>query len=113
MKKELVDKIVADVKRSKSDRFIELYNGGLEIKEISELFDVRYNHVYNVVSEYCRMEDVELRVKKKAKSGVGKEQIVSLLLSGMSVVDVCAELKIRTNYVYKIKKELKDSGQLK
>lgn len=106
-------KVLENGKLSKSDKMKALYNGGIEIKEIAELMEVRYNFVYNVISEYCRMEDVELRVKKKAKSGVGKEEIEKLLLKGLSVIEVCEELKIRSNYVYKIRKGLKESGKIK
>ena len=34
---------------SKSKAMIELYNGGLDIKQIAQAMDVRYNFVYNVI----------------------------------------------------------------
>ena len=43
---------------------VELYNQGLEIKEIAIAMDVRYNFVYNVISNHCRMNDVELRTNQ-------------------------------------------------
>ena len=61
-KKEITKILGSDV--SKSKKMIELYNGGVEIKEIATLMEVRYNFVYNVISNMCRMNDVELRTNK-------------------------------------------------
>jgi transposase len=87
-----------------------LYEGGLELKEIKEQMGVSSNFVYNVISEYCRMNDVELRVVKKVKSGVGKDEIEKLLLEGKEVVEISGMLKVRSNYIYKIRKELRTQG---
>ena len=60
-----IEAIVNNVNVSKSKRFIELYNIGLDIKEIASLFNVRYNFVYNVISNYTRINNIELRVKQR------------------------------------------------
>ena len=66
--KEEIGKIRDNNNLSKSKRMIEMYLGGLDIKEISIEMNVRYNFVYNVLSNYCRMNDLELRrVKRNSK----------------------------------------------
>lgn len=120
MDKKLLNKIgvICENKvSSKSSKMIELYDLGLELSEIFEVMNERgvyvsrSNFVYNVISEYCRLNDVELRVKKK--SGVKKEEIEKLLLEGNCVIEVCKMLKIKSNRVYKIRKEMEVKGLMK
>lgn len=114
--KKVMDKVIKDSGLSKSNKMIKLYDMGLELNEIFEELNKGgvsvsvKNFVYNVISEYCRLNDVELRVKKK--SSVGKAEIVKLLLEGKSVVDISKELKIYSNRIYKIRKELELSGKM-
>lgn len=104
MKQTEIKKILAG-DTSKSKKMVELYNGGLEIKQIAELMSVRYNFVYNVVSNYCRMNEVELRTNKD-NSNSKKVQIEKLFREGKSNTEIAAELKTNYNYVYKITKSL-------
>ena len=90
---------------SKSKAMVELYNAGCEIKEIAEAMQVRYNFVYNVVSNYCRMNEVELRTNKE-NSNSKKARIAELFAQGKSNTEIAKELKTNYNYVYKITKEL-------
>ena len=90
---------------SKSKAIIELYNEGLEIKQIAQAMDVRYNFVYNVVSNYCRMNDVELRTNKE-NGNSKKVKIEELFKQGKSNTEIAKELKTNYNYVYKITKAL-------
>ena len=90
---------------SKSKAMIELYNDGLEIKEIATAMDVRYNFVYNVISNFCRMNDVELRTNKTSSSSK-KAMIEELFKQGKSNTEISKELKTNYNYVYKITKQL-------
>ena len=90
---------------SKSKAMIELYNEGLEIKEIATAMDVRYNFVYNVISNFCRMNDVELRTNKTSSSSK-KVMIEELFKQGKSNTEIAKELKTNYNYVYKITKAL-------
>lgn len=100
--KEEIGKIRDNNDLSKSKRMIELYLGGLEIKEISVEMGVRYNFVYNVLSNYCRMNDLELRrVKRNSK----KDDIVRMIDEGMNNVEISSELKCSYNYVYGVRKE--------
>ena len=90
---------------SKSKAMIELYNGGLEIKEIATAMDVRYNFVYNVISNHCRMNDIELRTNKGNENSK-KVMIEKLFKEGKTNVEISKELKTNYNYVYKITKQL-------
>lgn len=100
-----INNIINDETLSKSKKFILLYNENLEIKEISSLFNVRYNFVYNVISNYCRMNDIELRTN--TSSGSSKKQlIIEMFNSGKSNTEISKELKTNYNYVYKITKEI-------
>ena len=73
MTKNAIEKILK-AEGSKSSKMKELYNGGLEIKEIATLLNVRYNFVYNVISNECRVNDIELRTNK---SRGGKKEAMS------------------------------------
>lgn len=101
---ETINKIVNDGSLSKSKKFIKLYDLGLEIKEISVIFGVKYNFVYNVISNYCRMNELELRTNN-LKENSKKQLIIDLFNAGRSNVEIAKELKTNYNYVYKIVKE--------
>ena len=105
-KKEITKILGSDV--SKSKKMIELYNGGVEIKEIATLMEVRYNFVYNVISNMCRMNDVELRTNKDNENSK-KSLIIKLFNEGKSNTEIAKELKTNYNYVYKITKEVLQS----
>ena len=104
MTKNAMNKVIEGAV-SKSKAMVELYNAGCEIKEIAEAMQVRYNFVYNVVSNYCRMNDVELRTNKE-NGNSKKAMIAKLFKEGKSNTEIAKELKTNYNYVYKITKEL-------
>ena len=89
---------------SKSAQMVEMYNKGMEIKDIATKMGVRYNFVYNVVSNHCRVNDVELRTSKK--SGEKKDQVIAMLKDGKTPIEISKKLKTNVNYVYKIRKEM-------
>ena len=89
---------------SKSKKMVALYNEGMEIKEIATLMEVRYNFVYNVISNMCRMHDIELRTNKD-NGNSKKALIISMFNEGKSNTEIAKELKTNYNYVYKITKE--------
>ena len=103
--KETINKILNDTTLSKSKKFIKLYNDGMEIKEIASLCNVRYNFVYNVISNHCRMNDIELRTNKGNENSK-KVMIEELFKQGKTNVEISKELKTNYNYVYKITKRL-------
>lgn len=104
MTKNAMKKVIEGA-ASKSKAMIELYNNGCEIKEIADAMQVRYNFVYNVVSNYCRMNEVELRTNRE-NGNSKKAQIAELFAQGKSNTEIAKELKTNYNYVYKITKEL-------
>lgn len=100
MEKSAIKKIVEqDI--SKSQKMIQLYNGGLEIKEVAAIMGTRYNFVYNVVSNYCRMNDLSMRVVEKENK---KATIIALIEAGKSNVEISAETKCCYNYVFGVRK---------
>lgn len=104
MKQTEINNIINNA-TSKSKAMISLYNEGLEIKQIAEAMGVRYNFVYNVISNYCRMNEVELRTNKV--NGSSKKVLIEQLFKeGKSNTEIAKELKTNYNYVYKITKAL-------
>lgn len=91
---------------SKSSRMKQLFDLGLSIKEIATAMDVRYNFAYNVVSNYCMTEGIEL---VKNKRGGKKEQIIKLYEEGKSNKEIAIELKTNYNYVYSVLKPVKQA----
>ena len=104
MKNNEIQKIINNAS-SKSQAMVELYNQGLEIKQIANAMDVRYNFVYNVISNHCRMNDIELRTNKNNENSK-KAIIEKLFHEGKTNVEIAKELKTNYNYVYKITKGL-------
>ena len=95
---------------SKSQRMIQLYNGGLEIKEVAAIMGTRYNFVYNVVSNYCRMNDIPMRVVVKENK---KAAIIELIEAGKTNVEISAEIKCCYNYVFNVRKAYEKEKQAK
>lgn len=102
--KTTVTKIVNNEALSKSARMKELFNLGLEVKEIATLMGVRYNFVYNVVSNYCLTEGLQLETTKKESK---KDDIIRLYLEGKSNKEISIELKTNYNYVFNTLKKYK------
>ena len=105
MKQNEIQKIINDATLSKSQKFIKLYNDGMEIKEIASLCNVRYNFVYNVISNHCRMNEIELRTNKTNENSK-KVMIEKLFKEGKTNIEISKELKTNYNYVYKVTKAL-------
>lgn len=104
--KAQVDKVVAQEELSKSARMKQLFDLGLSVKEIAEAMRVRYNFAYNVVSNYCMQEGIEI---EKQKRGGKKEEIIRLYKEGKSNKEIAIELKTNYNYVYNVLKPIKQA----
>lgn len=98
---ELVMSIV-DGTGSKSSKMKELYELGFPVKEIAVMMGVRYNFVYNVISNQCLMSGVEIR---KSSTTSKKDIVWKMLDEGKTVKEICVDLKTNINYVYKLRKE--------
>jgi transposase-like protein len=89
---------------SKSAKMKLLFDGGLEIKEIASIMLVRYNFVYNVISNYVNMNEIELETVLKDNK---KEKIIELYLDNKSNKDIAISLKTNYNYVFNVIKNYK------
>lgn len=98
---EATKKVLASDK-SKSGKMKDLFNLGLELKEIASLMEVRYNFVYNVVQNMVIVEGVEVENTRMASK---KDAVWGLLDTGKTVKEIAIELKTNYNYIYKLKKE--------
>ena len=97
-----VDAIMNQEGLSKSGKMKELFRLGLEIKEIADIVGVRYNFVYNVVSNMVIVEGIEVEQTKQASK---KDAVWALLDQGKTAKEIAVELKTNYNYVYKLRKE--------
>lgn len=88
---------------SKSKKMLDLYNEGLQVGEIAKLMGVRYNFVYNVVSNDCRKNGNEVRVTRK--QGTVKTSIIERIEEGKTNTEISKELGVNYNYVFKVRKE--------
>lgn len=101
MSKASVTKLIKDESVSKSAKMKALFEAGYSIKEISTMLDVRYNFVYNVVSNHVTVNGVEVESTKRAGK---KEAIIELFNQGKTNKEISAELKSNYNYVYNVVK---------
>lgn len=87
---------------SKSAKMKMMFDLGAEIKEIAKVMNVRYNFVYNVISNYCIVKGVQLpHTHKESK----KDKIWAMFDQGKTVKETAIELKTNYQYVYKLHKE--------
>lgn len=108
MSKVQVAKLVDNAELSKSAKMKALFEAGMEIKEISTILGVRYNFVYNVISNHVTVNGVEIEKTKKAGK---KEAIIELHVAGKTNKEISAELKSNYNYVYNVVKAYKASQE--
>lgn len=102
-KKEI--ELVLNEEISKSKKIIKLFELGIDVKEISILMNIRYNFSYNVISNYVRMNDINVIKEEKDNK---KQEIIKLYREGKSNIEICNELKCNYNYVWKICNELNE-----
>ena len=88
---------------SKSARMIAMYNDGMEISAIAKELGVRYNFVYNVVSNDCRKSGKEVRVGQKQVTV--KAAIIAKIEEGKTNSEISLELGKNYTYVFKVRKE--------
>lgn len=105
-----VTKIVNDESKSKSQKMKDLFELGLEIREIATLMNVRYNFVYNVVSNHARINDIETTSVERSSR---KNEILDMFKQGKTNVEISKELKVNYNYVFKVIKEAKQENEAK
>ena len=89
---------------SKSSKMKQLFQLGLEVKEIATMMEVRYNFVYNVISNQIIVEGLEVETNKSESK---KDLVRELFTQGKSTKEIAIELKTNYNYIYKLVKEIK------
>lgn len=96
-------KKVLEGEGTKSAKMKALYNGGVEIGEIAKLMDVRYNFVYNVISNDAMKKGEAVRVTRK--NGSVKAEIIKRIEEGKTNKEISTELGVLYNYVFKVRKD--------
>lgn len=104
--KAMINKVVGDESLSKSAKMKALFDLGMTVKDIAVTLDVRYNFVYNVISNHVNVNGIQ--VERTVKTGK-KEQIIELFQAGKSNKEISIELKTNYNYVYNTIKTFKAS----
>jgi transposase len=106
--KKVTDKMIAAITSnetsSKSEKMKNMFDIGMTVKEISTVMDVRYNFVYNVVSNYVNMNKIELVAEEK---NVKKDLIIAMYLNGKTNKEISIELSTNYNYVHNVLKTYK------
>lgn len=105
-----IEAVVKNDNLNKSQKMKSLFDLGVEIKDITKLMTdhygslVRYNFVYNVISNYCNMTGIPVQAEEKDGK---KEQIIALYLAGKSNKDISITLRTNSNYVFNVLKKYK------
>lgn len=111
---EQIREVVANIqakKCSKGAGIRELFAGGLDVKTISNMTGIRYNHVYNVVKNEVLVHDLEVEKSSRSNEFSKKNQIVKLLEQGKSINEISKELKCLYNYVWQVAKAAGYTGK--
>lgn len=104
--KEQIDEVVNSEVLTKSGKIKELFNLGLEVKEIQKVTGIVYNMCYNVITNYVLTNGLEV-VKEKRVSK--KQLIFEMFDQGKTNMEVAKDTQTNYNYVCKLKKEWKSS----
>ena len=105
----MIKKVVADEGMSKSAKMKALFDLGLEVKEIANVLGVRYNFVYNVVSNYCNTNGIPVETNKRESK---RDKIIELHKQGLSNKEISIELKTNYNYVFNVIKAYKRAQEM-
>lgn len=93
---------------SKSSKIKQLFDLGLEVKEIANLLEIRYNFAYNVLSNYINLNDIEVTNSKKSNK---KDEIIELFLQQKTNKEIAKITQTNYNYVLKVIKEYKSNAE--
>ena len=105
--KAQVEAAVAEMQEGKISKgacIRTLFAGGLEVKEISTITGIRYNHVYNVVKNEVLVHGLEVETSDRSNENSKKNQILAMLEQGKTVTEISKELKCMYNYVWQVAK---------
>ena len=105
--KAQVEAAVAEMQEGKTSKgacIRTLFAGGLDVKEISAITGIRYNHVYNVVKNEVLVHGLEVETSDRSNENSKKNQILAMLEQGKTVTEISKELKCMYNYVWQVAK---------
>lgn len=105
--KAQVEAAVAEMQEGKTSKgacIRTLFAGGLDVKEISTITGIRYNHVYNVVKNEVLVHGLEVETSDRSNENSKKNQILVMLEQGKTVTEISKELKCMYNYVWQVAK---------
>ena len=105
--KAQVEAAVAEMQEGKTSKgacIRKLFAGGLEVKEISAITGIKYNHVYNVVKNEVLVHGLEVETSSRSNENSKKNQILVMLEQGKTVTEISKELKCMYNYVWQVAK---------
>lgn len=103
LEKEVAN-IISNEEVSKSSKIKDLFLLGLTIKDISKKLDIRYQFVYNVVTNFVNTSGIEVVTEERTSK---KGTIIELYLQGRTNKEISIELKVNYNYVFKVLKDYK------
>lgn len=107
LEKEVAN-IISNEEVSKSSKIKDLFLLGLTVKDISKKLDIRYQFVYNVVTNFVNTAGIEVVTEERTSK---KGTIIELYLQGRTNKEISIELKVNYNYVFKVLKDYKLSLQ--
>lgn len=102
----MVEAVVNDGDLSKSAKMKALFDWGLSIAEIANVLGVRYNFVYNVITNYVSAKEINTTHHTKTTK---REMIVELCKQGKSNKEIATELGANYSYVYNVVKAYKEA----
>lgn len=106
--KEQIEEVVNSEVLTKSGKIKELFNLGLEVKEIAIATGYIYNMCYNVITNYVLTNGLEvIREKKTSK----KDVIFQMFEDGKTNMQVAQDTQTNYNYVCKLRREWKMSQE--
>lgn len=82
----------------------ECFAGGMDVRDISKVLDIRYNHVYNVVKNEVIVHGLEVEQSVRGGENSKKAQILAALAEGKTITQIATEQKCLYNYVWQIAK---------
>jgi hypothetical protein len=97
-----VEAIVGNEATSKSSKMKDMFKLGVEVGAIAKKLGVRYNFVYNVVSNMVIVEGLEV---EQGRDTSKRDTVMGMFDKGMSVKEVAVDLKSNQQYLYKLHKE--------
>lgn len=117
VKPEIIEATIKQMKSneiSKSQAMKELYSMGFYINDIAKLLDVRYNFVYNVISENYD----EVRTRKQNNKDSKSQMIRELTQQGLSPREIGEHfaskgIYVNSNMIYTVSRKTKKQAAAK